>query len=90
VLQVGWLKAEDQTILTLHNRVVTHNVRVSVTHDNFRVWQLHIRQVKESDKGCYMCQINTNVMKKQLGCIDVHGKLKNMFLFCLTNKATRS
>ncbi|KAK6625815.1 hypothetical protein RUM43_006114 [Polyplax serrata] len=73
---VGWLKAEDQTILTLDNRVVTHNSRVSVTHDHPRqVWQLHIRQVKESDRGCYMCQINTNKMKKQVGCVDVHGSL---------------
>ncbi|KDR23453.1 Lachesin, partial [Zootermopsis nevadensis] len=70
--KVGWMKAEDQTILTLHNKVVTHNSRISVTHDNHRTWQLHIRQVKESDRGCYMCQINTNVMKKQVGCVDVH------------------
>ncbi|KAK7573746.1 hypothetical protein V9T40_010937 [Parthenolecanium corni] len=66
------MKAEDQTILSLHARVVTHNTRVSVTHDNFKTWQLHIRQIKETDKGCYMCQINTNIMKKQVGCIDVH------------------
>jgi hypothetical protein len=78
VLQVGWLKAEDQTILTLHNKVVTHNSRISVTHDNHRTWQLHIRQVKESDRGCYMCQINTSVMKKEVGCVDVHGKLASL------------
>ena len=70
------MKAEDQTILTLHNKVVTHNSRISVTHDNHRTWQLHIRQVKESDRGCYMCQINTSVMKKQIGCVDVHGKFE--------------
>ncbi|XKL69179.1 hypothetical protein PGB90_006948 [Kerria lacca] len=70
--KVGWLKAEDQTILTLHDKVVTHNVRISVTHDNRSTWQLHIRQIKESDRGCYMCQINTSIMKKQIGCIDVH------------------
>lgn len=73
VLQVGWLKAEDQTILTLHTKVVTHNSRISVTHDNLKTWQLRIRQLKESDRGCYMCQINTSTMKKQIGCIDVHG-----------------
>ncbi|XP_071450055.1 protein amalgam-like [Hetaerina americana] len=70
--KVGWMKAEDQTILTLHNKVVTHNSRISVTHDGHRTWNLHIRQVKEADRGCYMCQINTNVMKKQIGCVDVH------------------
>lgn len=77
------MKAEDQTILTLHSRVVTHNGRVSVTQDNFRVWQLHIRQIRETDKGCYMCQINTNIMKKQLGCIDVHGKSTYLHLCTL-------
>ena len=74
LLQVGWLRAEDQTILTLDTRVVTHNSRISVTHDNHRTWNLHIKQVKEADRGCYMCQINTNVMKKQIGCVDVHGE----------------
>ncbi|XP_063218508.1 lachesin-like [Bacillus rossius redtenbacheri] len=70
--KVGWLKAEDQTILTLHNKVVTHNSRVSVSRDGDHTWRLHVRQVKEADRGCYMCQINTNVMKKQVGCLDVH------------------
>ncbi|XP_031331354.1 limbic system-associated membrane protein-like, partial [Photinus pyralis] len=70
--KVGWMKADDQTILSLHTRVVTHNPRITVTNDdNFRIWQLHIRQLKETDRGCYMCQINTNRMKKQLGCVDV-------------------
>lgn len=68
------MKADDQTILSLHTRVITHNPRISVTHDdNLHTWQLHIRQLKESDRGCYMCQINTNAMKKQLGCVDVQG-----------------
>lgn len=68
------MRAEDQTILTLHTKVVTHNSRISVSHDNQRTWNLHIRQVKEADRGCYMCQINTSVMKKQIGCVDVHGE----------------
>ncbi|BES87244.1 Immunoglobulin V-set domain [Nesidiocoris tenuis] len=70
--KVGWLRAGDQTVLSLHTRVVTHNSRVHVTHEGKRTWRLHIRQIKPSDGGCYMCQINTNVMKKQVGCIDVH------------------
>ncbi len=32
---------------------------------------LKIRGVKEEDRGCYMCQINTEEMMKQIGCIDV-------------------
>ena len=42
-----------------------------VNHRLNRIWQLKIRQVQESDRGCYMCQINTETMKKQIGCIDV-------------------
>lgn len=53
---------------------MTHNSRISVTHDNLRTWQLRIRQLKESDRGCYMCQINTSIMKIQNGCLDVYGK----------------
>ena len=30
-----------------------------------------------SDRGCYMCQINTEVMKKQVGCIDVLSEYKH-------------
>ena len=40
------MKADTQTILSLHNKVVTHNNRVTVTHDEPRTWNLHIRQVK--------------------------------------------
>ncbi|XP_047004756.1 uncharacterized protein LOC124623009 [Schistocerca americana] len=72
--KVGWLRAEDQTVLALHDKVVTHNARITVSHDGERTWRLHIRQVKETDRGCYMCQINTSVMKKQLGCLDVLGE----------------
>ena len=72
---MGWIKVSDQTILALHKKVITHNSRVLVTHDEQRTWNLIIRQVQEEDRGCYMCQINTALMKKQLGCVDVLGKL---------------
>ena len=61
----------DQTILTLHKRVITHNSRIHVTHDEQRTWNLLIKNVQPEDEGCYMCQINTATMKKQLGCVDV-------------------
>ncbi|XP_055635372.1 lachesin-like isoform X2 [Toxorhynchites rutilus septentrionalis] len=69
--KVGWLRASDQTVLALQGRVVTHNSRISVVHEDMRTWRLRIRQLRESDRGCYMCQINTSPMKKQIGCIDV-------------------
>lgn len=73
-IQVGWLRASDQTVLALQERVVTHNARITITHEDFHTWRLRIKQLRETDKGCYMCQINTYVMKKQVGCIDVQGK----------------
>lgn len=74
LLQVGWLRASDQTVLALQGRVVTHNARISVVHEDMKTWRLRIRQLRESDRGCYMCQINASPMKKQIGCIDVQGK----------------
>ena len=71
--KVGWMRASDQAVLALANRVVTHNPRYMVTHDEPNVWILKIKSVRESDRGCYMCQINTTPMQKQLGCVDVYG-----------------
>lgn len=72
--QVGWLRAEDQTVLTMHERAVLGS-RYSVGLDAPQTWQLRIRPLKAEDRGCYMCQINTQPsMKWQIGCIDVYGK----------------
>ncbi|XP_029678339.1 lachesin-like isoform X2 [Formica exsecta] len=97
--KVGWLRNSDQTILSIHTRIVTHNARISVSYESggssgsggasggtFGVtgssqateevvngtWRLHIRQLKETDRGCYMCQINTSPMISELGCLDIH------------------
>ncbi|CAH2267264.1 jg14731 [Pararge aegeria aegeria] len=69
--KVAWIRADDQTILTLHTKLVTHSTRYAVTNDSPGSWQLHIRPLKVEDRGCYMCQINTSTMKKQIGCVDV-------------------
>lgn len=83
---MGWLRAEDQTILSMGDRRVTHSPRFFVTLENAKTknqtqsredeeatWQLHIRALKEADRGCYMCQLNTKPMLSQLGCVDVLG-----------------
>jgi len=69
--KVGWIKAGDQTILSLHKRVITHNDRIHITHDEHNTWNLHIKDVRVEDQDCYMCQINTEKMKKQVGCVTV-------------------
>ena len=45
ILQVGWIKVSDQTILALHKKVITHNSRVRVTHDGQNKWNLILKQV---------------------------------------------
>ncbi|XP_015603649.1 lachesin [Cephus cinctus] len=82
--KVGWLRAEDQTILSMGQRTVTHSSRFSVFLENIKpknptrrkdeestTWRLHIRSLREADRGCYMCQVNTKPMLSQLGCVDV-------------------
>ncbi|KAK4881544.1 hypothetical protein RN001_004863 [Aquatica leii] len=69
--KVAWLRVDTQTILTIHSHVITKNHRIGVTHSEHRTWYLHIREVRESDKGWYMCQINTDPMKSQVGYLDI-------------------
>ncbi|XP_053603986.1 opioid-binding protein/cell adhesion molecule homolog [Plodia interpunctella] len=69
--KVAWLRVDTQTILTIHNHVISRSRRVGVTHSDQRVWFLHIRELRETDRGWYMCQINTDPMKSQLGYLDV-------------------
>ncbi|XP_060524472.1 neurotrimin-like isoform X2 [Cylas formicarius] len=69
--QVAWLRVDTQTILTIHNHVITKNHRIGVTHSEHKTWYLHIKEIKATDRGWYMCQINTDPMKSQVGYLDV-------------------
>ncbi|XP_037913495.1 neurotrimin isoform X1 [Hermetia illucens] len=69
--KIAWLRVDTQTILTIQNHVITKNHRMSITHAEKRAWILKIKDVKESDKGYYMCQINTDPMKSQVVYLQV-------------------
>ncbi|XP_023244457.1 lachesin-like [Centruroides sculpturatus] len=69
--KVAWIKMDTQTLLTIHNRVITRDTRIRVTNSNHRQWYLHIRDLQVSDQGFYMCQINTEPMVSQHGYLDV-------------------
>ncbi|XP_048513938.1 neurotrimin-like isoform X2 [Athalia rosae] len=69
--KVAWLRVDTQTILTITNHVITKNYRISITVNDHRTWRLHIRDARESDRGFYMCQINTDPMKYQTGFLDI-------------------
>lgn len=66
MLQVAWIKADTKAILGIHNHMVAHNPRLSVTHNGHNTWKLHVSSVQRSDAGEYMCQINTDPMKTQV------------------------
>ncbi|XP_068626709.1 lachesin-like [Battus philenor] len=69
--RVGWVKADTKAIQAIHVHVITNNHRVGVSHNGQTVWNLHIKNVQEEDRGQYMCQINTDPMKSQMGYLDV-------------------
>lgn len=74
---------DTQTILTIHNHVITKNNRIGVSHSEQNIWRLHIKDVRESDQGWYMCQINTDPMKSQLGYLNVVGELEGIYNYTL-------
>jgi len=60
------VKADTKAIQAIHDHVITHNARVSVSHTDDSTWNLHIKNVQEEDRGQYMCQINTDPMISQV------------------------
>uniref|UniRef100_A0A182U1J2 Ig domain-containing protein n=1 Tax=Anopheles melas TaxID=34690 RepID=A0A182U1J2_9DIPT len=71
---VAWVRVDTQTILSIHHNVITQNPRISLTYNDHRSWYLHIREVEESDRGWYMCQVNTDPMRSRKGYLQVVGK----------------
>ncbi|XP_059082231.1 lachesin-like isoform X1 [Tigriopus californicus] len=69
--KVAWVRVDTQTILTIHHHIITRNQRVSLSHHDHEIWRLHLENVAESDRGWYMCQINTDPMRSQKGYLEV-------------------
>ncbi|XP_063994284.1 lachesin-like isoform X1 [Diachasmimorpha longicaudata] len=69
--RVAWIKADTKAILAIHEHVITNNGRLSVTHNDFNTWTLHIKNADRSDRGLYMCQVNTDPMKSQSAFLEV-------------------
>ncbi|KAK4298258.1 hypothetical protein Pmani_029380 [Petrolisthes manimaculis] len=47
------------------------NPRIGLLHNDHRSWHLKISNVKEGDRGWYMCQVNTDPMRSRQGYVDV-------------------
>ncbi|CAL4136204.1 unnamed protein product, partial [Meganyctiphanes norvegica] len=68
--KVAWVQVKTQTILTIHNAVITRNPRIGLSHEK-NIYRLHLKDVVEEDRGLYMCQINTDPMINQMGYLQV-------------------
>lgn len=71
------MKADTKAIQAIHDHVITHNARVSVSHTDDSTWNLHIKNVQEEDRGQYMCQINTDPMISQV----IYFNIKSLYLY---------
>ncbi|XP_076355531.1 lachesin-like isoform X2 [Tachypleus tridentatus] len=69
--RAAWIRVETKAILTIHQHVITRNYRISLSHSDNRNFILQVKDVKESDRGGYMCQLNTVPMMSQVGYLDV-------------------
>ena len=80
--QVAWLRVNTQTILSMGTKIITMNPRYSVSsHLDLGAGTsksiLRFENVKPSDQGSYMCQLNTLGSLGQTGFLTVTG---NQFL----------
>ena len=73
IFKVAWVRVDTQTILTIHNSIITRNQRVSLSHREHKEWKLHISNAQEVDRGYYMCQVNTDPMRSRRGYLEVQG-----------------
>ena len=78
---------DTQTILTIDETIITRNSRVSVRFSvessavdsadltgslDQKSWHLIIKDVQVSDRGAYMCQLNSEPMVSQIAYLNVH------------------
>ena len=80
VLQLVWMDKKSR-VLTVEDRVIINDRRISFERLYSNDWDIHIRDVKKSDQGRYSCRINTNpVITKEVTLI-VKGIVPFLTLF---------
>ncbi|KAF2368761.1 Immunoglobulin V-set domain [Trinorchestia longiramus] len=60
-----------KTILTIHHTIISKNPRFTLARNDHKHWYLRITNVKPSDRGYYMCQVNSDPMMSQKGFLEV-------------------
>ena len=68
--KVAWIFMETQTSLTILHTIISKNSRFPLARIN-QAWYLKITNVKPSDRGFYMCQLNSDPMMTQKGIFEV-------------------
>lgn len=69
--QIAWMKADTQTLLSISNTMISRNYRIRVYHSDNSTWFLHLDNVSLSDRGYYLCQINTVPPISKQGYLEV-------------------
>jgi hypothetical protein len=70
--QVVWTD-QWSTLLTLDDRRIIDDPRISIERPYTKDWNLHIRKTSYADRGQYTCQINTNPVKTKTVMLIVLG-----------------
>lgn len=76
--KVAWLKMDssgsEPTVLTIGTQTLFNENKYRVSQNGHRQWYLHIKHIRVSDKGGYMCQVNAKTMISQVGYLHVQGR----------------
>ncbi|PIO71483.1 hypothetical protein TELCIR_06627, partial [Teladorsagia circumcincta] len=59
VVTVAWTRASDQALLTAGHHSFTSDPRFQVSKKSDTDWILILRRADMSDRGCYLCEVNT-------------------------------
>lgn len=62
--KVVWVSPKT-TAISIEDRRMINDMRISVERPYLRDWNLHIRNVSITDAGTYMCQLNTEPVKSK-------------------------
>ncbi|XP_060555528.1 opioid-binding protein/cell adhesion molecule homolog [Ruditapes philippinarum] len=69
--KVAWVDPRKKLLTVAEKRIIT-DPRISVERPFTKDWNLHIRNVRLNDSGEYLCQINTKPVKSMKILLTIH------------------